>query len=76
VVFEQVQMYSSIQPEGKYWHPSATQVQAFASMLDTALFNPLQLKRDTGYPTKIKILTNLRTNQLKTRRKELAQTLI
>jgi len=62
VVFEQVQMYSSIQPEGKYWHPSATQVQAFASMLDTALFNPLQLKRDPGYPTKIKILT--KSNQI------------
>ena len=62
VAFEQVQMYSSIQPEGKYWHPSATQVQAFASMLDTALFNPLQLKRDPSYPTKIKILT--KSNQI------------
>ena len=56
VTFEQVQMYSSIQPEGKYWHPTSTQVQAFASILDTALFNPLQLRRDTSFVTKIKIL--------------------
>ena len=56
VTFEQVQMYSSIQPEGKYWHPTSTQVQAFASILDTALFNPLQLQRDTSFITKIKIL--------------------
>ena len=56
VTFEQVQMYSSIQPEGKYWHPTSTQVQAFASLLDTALFNPLQLQRDTSFITKIKIL--------------------
>jgi hypothetical protein len=56
VTFEQVQMYSSIQPDGKYWHPSNTQVEAFASLLDTALFNPLQLQRDTSFITKIKIL--------------------
>jgi hypothetical protein len=56
VTLEQVQMYSSIQPEGKYWHPTSTQVQAFASILDTALFNPLQLQRDTSFITKIKIL--------------------
>ena len=56
VTFEQVQMYSSIQPEGKYWHPTSTQVQAFARILDTALFNPLQLQRDTSFITKIKIL--------------------
>lgn len=56
VIFEQVQMYSSIQPEGKYWHPTSTHVQAFASILDTALFNPLQLQRDTSFITKIKIL--------------------
>jgi hypothetical protein len=55
-------MYSSIRPEGKYWHPSSTQVQTFASMLDTALFNPLQLQRDPSYPTKIKILT--KSNQI------------
>jgi len=62
VTFEQVQMYSSIQPEGKYWRPSATQVQAFTSILDSALFNPLQLQRDTSYTTKIKILT--KSNQI------------
>jgi hypothetical protein len=62
VVFEQVQMYSSIQPEGKYWHPTTTQVQAFASILDTALFNPLQLQRDTSFATKIKILN--KSNQI------------
>ncbi len=56
ITFEQVQMYSSIQPEGKYWHPTSTQVQAFARILDTALFNPLQLQRDTSFITKIKIL--------------------
>jgi hypothetical protein len=62
VTFEQVQMYSSIRPEGKYWHPTTTQVQAFASLLDTALFNPLQLKRDTSFATKIKILN--KSNQI------------
>jgi len=62
VVFEQVQLYSSIRPEGKYWHPSTTQVQAFAHLLDTALFNPLQLQRDSSYPTKIKILN--KSNQI------------
>jgi hypothetical protein len=55
-------MYSSIRPEGKYWHPTTTQVQAFASLLDTALFNPLQLKRDTSFATKIKILN--KSNQI------------
>ena len=55
-------MYSSIQPEGKYWHPTTTQVQAFASILDTALFNPLQLQRDTSFATKIKILN--KSNQI------------
>jgi hypothetical protein len=55
-------MYSSIRPEGKYWHPSASQVNAFASILDTALFNPLQLQRDTSYGTKIKILN--KANQI------------
>jgi hypothetical protein len=62
VAFEQVQMYSSIQPEGKYWHPTTTQVQAFASILDTALFNPLQLQRDTSFVTKLKILN--KSNQI------------
>jgi hypothetical protein len=62
VVFEQVQMYSSIQPDGKYWHPSTTQVEVFASILDTALFNPLQLQRDKSYTTKIKILN--KSNQI------------
>jgi hypothetical protein len=62
VVFEQVQMYSSIQPDGKYWHPSSIQVKVFASILDTALFNPLQLQRDSSYPTKIKILN--KSNQI------------
>ena len=56
VRLEQVQMYSSIRPEGKYWHPSPSQVNTFASILDTALFLPLQLQRDTSYGTKIKIL--------------------
>jgi hypothetical protein len=62
VVFEQVQMYSSIQPNGKYWHPTTTQVQNFAHLLDSVLFNPLQLKRDTNFETKIKILT--KSNQI------------
>ena len=62
VTFEQVQMYSSIQPEGKYWQPTTTQVQSFAHLLDSALFNPLQLQRDTSYLTKIKILT--KSNQI------------
>lgn len=62
VRLEQVQMYSSIRPEGKYWHPTKSQVNAFASILDTALFNPLQLQRDTRYGTKIKILT--KANQI------------
>ena len=62
VVFEQVQMYSSIRPEGKYWRPSATQVEAFANILDTALLNSLQLQKDLNYPTKIKILT--KSNQI------------
>ena len=62
VIFEQVQLYSSIQPDGKYWHPSTTQVKVFASILDTALFNPLQLQRDSSYTTKIKILN--KSNQI------------
>jgi hypothetical protein len=62
VTFEQVQMYSSIQPNAKYWHPTTTQVQSFAQLLDSALFNPLQIKRDTSYSTKIKILT--KSNQI------------
>lgn len=62
VAFEQVQIYSSIQPEGKYWHPSNSTIQLFASILDTALFNPLALQRDTSYPTSIKILN--RSNQI------------
>jgi hypothetical protein len=62
VAFEQVQLYSSIRPDGKYWQASETQVQAFASILDSALFNPLQLQRDATYPTKIKILT--KSNQI------------
>ena len=62
VIFEQVQIYSSIQPDGKYWHPSTTQVKVFASILDTALFNPLQLQRDSSYTTKIKILN--KSNQI------------
>ena len=62
VIFEQVQIYSSIQPDGKYWHPSTTQVKVFASILDTALFNPLQLQRDSSNTTKIKILN--KSNQI------------
>jgi hypothetical protein len=62
VTFEQVQMYSSIQPNAKYWHPTTTQVQSFAQLLDSALFNPLQIKRDTSFSTKIKILT--KSNQI------------
>jgi hypothetical protein len=62
VTFEQVQMYSSIQPNAKYWHPTTTQVQSFAHLLDSALFNSLQLQRDTSFPTKIKILT--KSNQI------------
>ena len=62
VIFEQVQLDSSIQPDGKYWHPSTTQVKVFASILDTALFNPLQLQRDSSYTTKIKILN--KSNQI------------
>lgn len=62
VAFEQVQMYSSIQPQGKYWHPTTTQVQALASILDTALFYPLKLQRDPSYPTKIKLLN--KSNQI------------
>lgn len=62
VAFEQVQMYSSIQPQGKYWHPTTAQVQAFGSILDTALFYPLQLQRDPNYPTKIKLLN--KSNQI------------
>ena len=62
VTFEQVQMFSSIQPEGKYWHPSTTQLQVFANILDTALFNPLQLQRDTSFATKIKIIN--KSNQI------------
>jgi hypothetical protein len=62
VALEQVQMYSSIRPEGKYWHPTTTQIQAFANILDSALFNPLQLQRDTNYPTSIKILS--KSNQI------------
>jgi hypothetical protein len=62
VTFEQVQMYSSIQPNAKYWHPTTTQVQNFAHLLDSALFNPLQIKRDTSFSTKIKILT--KSNQI------------
>lgn len=62
VVLEQVQLYSSIRPEGKYWHPTPSQVKVFASILDSALFNPLQLQRDTSYSTKIKILT--KANQI------------
>ena len=62
VVFEQVQMYSSIRPEGKYWHPSTTQVQAFTNILDSALFTPLQLQTDISFPTSVKILT--KSNQI------------
>jgi hypothetical protein len=62
VLFEQVQMFSSIQPNAKYWHPTSTQVQSFAHLLDSALFNPLQLQRDTSFSTKVKILT--KSNQI------------
>lgn len=57
VVLEQVQMYSSIDPEGKYWHPNPTTIQAFANVLDASIFGNLQLQRVIDYPTKIKILT-------------------
>jgi hypothetical protein len=62
VTFEEVQMYSSIQPNAKYWHPSTTQVRSIAQLLDSALFNPLQIKRDTSCSPKIKILT--KSNQI------------
>jgi hypothetical protein len=57
VVLEQVQMYSSISPDGNYWQPNKTQIQAFVNALDTGLFNRLQLVRDTSYATNLKILT-------------------
>lgn len=57
VALEQIQMYSSIRPEGKYWHPNAATVQAFAKTLDTGIFNRLQLQSVYDYPTNIKILT-------------------
>jgi hypothetical protein len=57
VVLEQVQMYSSISPDGNYWQPNKTQIQAFANALDIGLFNRLQLVRDTNYHPNIKILT-------------------
>lgn len=57
VVLEQVQMYSSIRPEGKYWHPNAAMIQAFANKLDSGIFRSLQLQRTLDYPTNIKILT-------------------
>lgn len=62
VVLEQVQMYSSIQPTGKYWHPTTTQVSNFAHLLDSALFTPMRLQSAEGYATKIKILT--KSNQI------------
>jgi hypothetical protein len=57
IIFEQVQVYSSIRPEGKYWHPNEIQIRNFANTLDTVLFNSLQLQRDTSYSTSLKILT-------------------
>lgn len=57
VVLEQVQLYSSIRPEAKYWYPSPAQIKSFANNLDTGLFHSLQLQRDTNYPTQIKILS-------------------
>ena len=62
VALEQVQMYSVIKPEGKYWHPTSSQIQDFASRLDGRLFKSLDLKRDTTYVTGVKILT--KANQL------------
>jgi hypothetical protein len=56
VVLEQVQMYSSIRPDGKYWQPSKMQVENFAKGLDSSLFNPLGLKRETAYPIQTKII--------------------
>ncbi len=57
VVLEQVQMFSSISPDGNYWQPNNAHIQAFSNALDTGLFNRLQLVRDTNYNTNIKILT-------------------
>lgn len=57
VVLEQVQLYSSIRPEAKYWYPSPAQIKSFAKTLDTGLFRNLELQRDTNYPTQIKILS-------------------
>ena len=57
VVFEQVQVYSSILPEGKYWYPSSTDLQSFGKILDTGLFKQLQLQREQNFQTSLKILT-------------------
>lgn len=62
LVLEQVQMYSVINPEAKYWHPTNSQIQLFANNLDATLFKSLDLIRDTNYVTGIKILN--KPNQL------------
>lgn len=57
VAFEQVQLYSSIRPDGKYWHPTETNIAAIATTLDTTIFTTLQLRRVLDYPTSTKILS-------------------
>lgn len=56
VVLEQVQMYSSIRPDGKYWQASKEQVEKFAKGLDSSLFAPLGLSRAVDFPIQTKIL--------------------
>ena len=56
VVLEQVQMYSSIRPDGKYWQASKEQVEKFAKGLDSSLFVPLGLTRAVDFPIQTKIL--------------------
>ncbi|MEY4459808.1 MAG: hypothetical protein RIT38_1038, partial [Bacteroidota bacterium] len=56
VVLEQVQMYSSIRPDGKYWQASKEQVEKFAKGLDSNLFTPLGLSRAVDFPIQTKIL--------------------
>lgn len=57
VVFEQVQMYSIIKPDGKYWQPSTSDIEAFAYALDTSIFKGLALERATSFTTAVKSLT-------------------
>ena len=57
VVFEQVQMYSIIKPDGKYWQPSTSDIESFAYTLDTSIFKGLAIERVTSFTTAVKILT-------------------